>query len=98
MLGWRKIFVSLNKEDAYSAMRMLENKLIPCRLNVETENKRLSMNNLEWRNLALSRGFGNYDSNTFYHIYVKKAYVEYAKRIIEIKNGDWIYSSISIFY
>jgi len=81
MFGWHEIYVSTNKNDFDQAIKKLDDHKIGYRVKTKNGDQRLSINNLDGRQIALMRGMGG-TSNNFFYIYVKKQDVEYSKEYL----------------
>lgn len=80
MFGWNEVYLCTCKEDFEQAKNKLDNCKIKYNVKIKNDAQRLSMNNLDGRQAALSRG--GFASNTYYYIYVKKENIEFAKECL----------------
>ena len=80
-LGWMEIYVSMNYQDYLKKQALLRNANIMFKAKIQSNSLRLALNNLDGRNVSLSRG--GPAIKDYYKILVKKQDCDYAKHIMQ---------------
>jgi hypothetical protein len=80
MFGWKEVYFGTNMQESFQKQNILRNQNIPFKTKTDSTSLRMSMNNLDGRSGALSRGGPALPD--YYRIYVKNADVEYAKELL----------------
>lgn len=78
--GWEEIYFSLDRQDFFQKQNILRSQNIGFKTKTDNNSLRMSMNNLNGRSAALSRG--GPELKDYYRIYVKSKDVAYAKELL----------------
>jgi hypothetical protein len=78
--GWEQIYLSIDFEEFLKKQNLLREAGVSFKTKIQNNSIRLSMNNLDGRTAALSRG--GPPIRDYYKIFVKKEDSDYAKHII----------------
>ena len=76
-----EIYFSLDRQEFFQKQNILRSENIGFKTKIDNNSLRMSMNNLNGRSVALSRG-GGADLKDYFRIYVKSKDVELAKELL----------------
>lgn len=80
LFGWEEVYMGTNMQEFFQKQNILRNQNMQFKTKTDSNSLRMSMNNLDGRSGALSRG--GPALLDYYRIYVKSKDVEYAKELL----------------